>query len=240
MSDPAGGGASGRNHILISMSGVTKIYDMGRVKVQALFPTDLRVEKGEMISIVGPSGSGKSTLMNLIGCLDRPSEGRYELAGQPVAELDSDHLAEVRNQMIGFVFQSFHLLPYATAAENVELPLIFAGRTTHHRRERVAELLAKVGLSDRAEHRPAEMSGGQMQRVAIARSLANDPALLLADEPTGNLDTHSGEEILQLFEELHLQGHTILVVTHNPEIAERTPRTIVLRDGQIREDLRRH
>ncbi|MFQ5790606.1 MAG: ABC transporter ATP-binding protein [Acidobacteriota bacterium] len=222
------------------MSGVTKVYDTGKVKVQALFPTDLIVEGGELVSIVGPSGSGKSTLMNLIGCLDRPTEGSYLLEGKPVAALGADELADVRNRKVGFVFQNFHLLHYATAAENVELPMIFAGEPARRRRERVGDLLEQVELSDRADHRPAEMSGGQIQRVAIARALVNEPSILLADEPTGNLDTRSGEEIVDIFEKLHRQGHTVLIVTHNPEIAERTHRTIFLRDGRITEDYRRN
>jgi putative ABC transport system ATP-binding protein len=222
------------------MSGITKVYDMGKVKVQALFPTDFSVEAGEFVSIVGPSGSGKSTLMNLIGCLDRPTEGSYLLDGKPVATLGPDELADIRNSKVGFVFQNFNLLHYATAAENVELPMIFAGDSARRRRNRVKELLEKVELSDRADHRPSEMSGGQIQRVAIARALANEPSILLADEPTGNLDTQSGEEIVQLFEKLHQQGRTVLIVTHNPDISVRTNRTISLRDGMIIEDQRRN
>jgi putative ABC transport system ATP-binding protein len=222
------------------MSGVTKVYDTSKVKVQALRPTDFIVEGGELVSIVGPSGSGKSTLMNLIGCLDRPTEGDYLLGERPVSSLEPDELADIRNKKIGFVFQNFNLLHYATAAENVELPLIFAGESARRRKERVANLLEEVGLSDRADHRPSELSGGQMQRVAIARSLANEPSILLADEPTGNLDTTSGEEIIQIFEKLYERGHTILMVTHNPEISGRTDRTVSLRDGRIIEDYRRN
>jgi putative ABC transport system ATP-binding protein len=224
---------------LINMSAVTKVYDTGKVRVEALRSTDLAVEEGEFLSIIGPSGSGKSTLMNLIGCLDRPSSGDYRLEDRPVSKLSPDDLAEVRNRKIGFVFQNFNLLPYATAAENVELPLVFAGRPARERRERVAELLERVGLAERADHRPSELSGGQIQRIAIARALVNQPSILLADEPTGNLDTHSGEEIVALFEELHRTGHTLLLITHNPEIAERAPRTIILRDGAIVDDRRR-
>jgi putative ABC transport system ATP-binding protein len=225
---------------IIAMSDVTKVYDTSKVKVQALHPTNFIVEEGELVSIVGPSGSGKSTLMNLVGCLDRPTEGDYLLEGRPVSSLEPDELADIRNKKIGFVFQNFNLLHYATAAENVELPMIFAGESARRRKERVAKLLEEVGLSDRADHRPAELSGGQMQRVAIARSLANEPSILLADEPTGNLDTTSGEEIIQIFEKLHEKGHTILMVTHNPEISERTERTVSLRDGRIVEDYRRN
>jgi len=224
---------------LINMSSVNKVYDTGKVRVEALRSTDLAIEEGEFISIIGPSGSGKSTLMNLIGCLDRPTSGDYQLEGRPVANLSADDLADVRNRKIGFVFQSFNLLPYATAAENVELPLIFAGRPARERKKRVGELLERVGLAERADHRPSELSGGQAQRIAIARALVNQPSILLADEPTGNLDTHSGEEVVGLFEELNRSGHTILLITHNPEIAERTPRTITLRDGAIVEDRRR-
>jgi len=224
---------------IIAMSDVTKVYNTGKVDVHALRPTDLCVDAGELIAIVGPSGSGKSTLMNLIGCLDHASGGSYELEGRSVASFDPDELADVRNRKIGFVFQNFNLLPYATAEENVELPMIFAGESAKKRKRRVTELLEQVGLADRSEHRPSEMSGGQMQRVAIARALANRPSILLADEPTGNLDTASGEEIIELFKNLHREGHTVLLVTHNPDIAERTDRTIVLRDGQIKEDARR-
>ena len=221
------------------MSEVTKVYDTGKVKVHALRPTNFTVELGEYVSIVGPSGSGKSTLMNLVGCLDRPTEGTYSLDGRPVSSLEPDELAEIRNRKIGFVFQNFNLLHYATAAENVELPLVFAGEPPRRRKKRVEELLKQVDLSDRADHRPAEMSGGQMQRVAIARALANAPSILLADEPTGNLDTQSGDEIIRIFEKLHDDGHTILMVTHNPEISDRTERTISLRDGHIVDDFRR-
>jgi putative ABC transport system ATP-binding protein len=224
---------------LINMSAVTKVYNTGKVRVEALRSTDLAVEEGEFLSIIGPSGSGKSTLMNLIGCLDRPSSGDYRLEDRPVSKLSPDDLAEVRNRKIGFVFQNFNLLPYATAAENVELPMVFAGRPARERRERVAELLERVGLAERADHRPSELSGGQIQRIAIARALVNQPSILLADEPTGNLDTHSGEEIVALFEKLHRTGHTLLLITHNPEIAERAPRTIILRDGAIVDDRRR-
>jgi putative ABC transport system ATP-binding protein len=221
---------------IITLSEVSKVYHTGNVEVHALRPTDLSVDAGELVAIVGPSGSGKSTLMNLIGCLDQASGGSYELEGRTVASLDPDELADIRNGKIGFVFQNFNLLPYATAAENVELPMIFAGESSAKRKDRSMELLEQVGLAHRAVHRPTEMSGGEMQRVAIARALANRPAILLADEPTGNLDTTSGEEILSLFNQLHESGHTILLVTHNPEIAERVDRTIALRDGQIVED----
>jgi putative ABC transport system ATP-binding protein len=221
---------------IISMSDVSKVYHTGKVEVHALRPTNLSVDSGELVAIVGPSGSGKSTLMNLIGCLDQASGGSYALEGRSVASLPADELADVRNRRIGFVFQNFNLLPYATAAENVELPMVFAGESLMKRKKRSAELLEQVGLAHRSEHRPTEMSGGEMQRVAIARALANRPSILLADEPTGNLDTTSGEEIIDLFEHLHREGHTILLVTHNAEIAERMNRTITIRDGRIVED----
>ncbi|MGH9462637.1 MAG: ABC transporter ATP-binding protein [Vicinamibacteria bacterium] len=221
---------------IIILSEVSKVYHLGNVQVHALHPSNLSVDAGELVAIVGPSGSGKSTLMNLIGCLDQASGGSYELEGRSVASLEADELADVRNRKIGFVFQNFNLLPYGTAAENVELPMIFAGESAGKRKKRSTELLEQVGLAHRSQHRPTEMSGGEMQRVAIARALANRPSILLADEPTGNLDTASGEEIIGLFNELHREGHTILLVTHNPEIAERMDRTIVLRDGQIMED----
>lgn len=205
-----------------------------KVKVQALRPTNFTVEAGELVSIVGPSGSGKSTLMNLIGCLDRPTEGDYLLEGRPVSSLEPDELADIRNKKIGFVFQNFNLLHYATAAENVELPLIFAGESTRRRKERVANLLEEVGLSDRADHRPSELSGGQLQRVAIARSLANEPSILLADEPTGNLDSSNGKHIIDIILGVHARrGTTIVLATHNMELARMSDVTLALKDGRI-------
>jgi len=218
---------------VIHMEGIRKVYDTGKVRVEALKGVDLTVEQGEMVAIVGPSGSGKSTLMNLVGCLDTPSEGSYTLRGEAVAGLTRERLADVRNRRIGFVFQSFHLLPQISAFENIELPLLFGGVPRKKRRERVTELLDKVGLSDRAEHKPTELSGGQMQRVAIARALAMEPDILLADEPTGNLDSTSGGDVMSLFEELWKTGRTILVITHDHALARRAGRTVTLHDGRI-------
>ncbi|MFH1335741.1 MAG: ABC transporter ATP-binding protein [Candidatus Zixiibacteriota bacterium] len=218
---------------MISMRNIRKVYSTGKVEVEALKRIDLEIGENEFVSIMGPSGSGKSTLMNLMGCLDTPSSGEYFLDGQKVENLNPNQLAEIRNQKVGFVFQSFNLLPYATAIENVEMPLIFAGVTSRKRRKRAEDLLEKVGLKERGEHKPTELSGGEMQRVAIARSLANQPRLILADEPTGNLDSASGGEIIRLFNELAQQGHTIVVITHDTEISRRTQRIIKLRDGLI-------
>lgn len=218
---------------MISMRKIRKIYSTGKIEVEALRGIDLEIEENEFVSIMGPSGSGKSTLMNLMGCLDTPTSGEYYLDGRKVENLNPNELAEIRNQKIGFVFQSFNLLPYATAFENVEVPLIFAGAPSRKRKSRVEELLEKVGLRERGEHKPTELSGGEMQRVAIARSLANQPRLILADEPTGNLDSSSGSEIIRLFNDLAQQGHTIVVITHDNEISRRTQRIIKLRDGMI-------
>ncbi len=218
---------------MISMRSIRKVYSTGKMEVEALRRIDLEIGENEFVSIMGPSGSGKSTLMNLMGCLDTPSSGEYFLDGQKVENLNPNQLAEIRNQKIGFVFQSFNLLPYATAIENVEMPLIFAGVTSKKRRKRAEDLLEKVGLKERGEHKPTELSGGEMQRVAIARSLANQPRLILADEPTGNLDSASGGEIIRLFQELAQQGHTIVVITHDNEISRRTQRIIKLKDGLV-------
>lgn len=215
------------------MRKIRKVYSTGKVQVEALRGIDLKIEENEFVSIMGPSGSGKSTLMNLMGCLDTPTSGEYFLDGQKVEILSPNELAEIRNRKVGFVFQNFNLLPYATAFENVEIPLIFAGLPSRMRRKRTMKLLEKVGLKDRADHKPAELSGGEMQRVAIARALANQPRLILADEPTGNLDSVSGGEIINLFEELGKQGHTVIVITHDKEIARRTQRIIKLKDGLI-------
>ncbi len=218
---------------MIEMKRIKKIYTIGEMKVEALRGIDLEIKKNEFISIMGPSGSGKSTLMNLIGCLDTPSEGEYYLEGIKVADLHHNRLAEVRNQKIGFVFQSFNLLPYATAFENVEVPLIFKGETAKRRRKRTEELLEIVGLKDRMQHKPTELSGGEMQRVSIARALANDPSIILADEPTGNLDSVSGSEIIEIFVNLWKQGHTIAVITHDKDISARTQRVVKLKDGRV-------
>lgn len=222
----------------IAMRGIRKVYDTGKITVEALRGVDLAVDAGEFVAIVGPSGSGKSTLMNLIGCLDTPTDGSYRLCGDEVARLSRNQLAETRNRRIGFVFQAFNLLPQLTAYENVELPLLFGNVPRSQRRQRVELLLQRVGLSDRAEHRPTELSGGQMQRVAIARALAMDPDILLADEPTGNLDTSSGGDIMGLFEELWQQGRTVVVITHDPALARRTGRLIEIRDGHVVRDER--
>jgi putative ABC transport system ATP-binding protein len=227
------------NGEVIKLKGLTKVYDMGRVKVEALKGIDLEVRNGEMVAISGPSGSGKSTLMNLIGCLDTATSGNYHLRGEAVSGLSREELAGIRNRRVGFIFQSFNLLPQISAYENVEMPLLFGGMSRNKRRARVLELMERVGLSDRVEHKPTELSGGEMQRVAIARALAMDPDIILADEPTGNLDTTSGSDIMNLFQELWEQGHTILVITHDPALARRAPRQVEIRDGLITKDSRR-
>jgi putative ABC transport system ATP-binding protein len=214
-----------------------KDYVLGAETVHALRGVNLEVDRNEFIAIMGPSGSGKSTFMNLIGCLDTPSQGEYWLNGQPVSGKSDDELARIRNREIGFVFQTFNLLPRATALHNVELPLVYAGVNSKERKERSAEMLTKVGLGDRMTHRPAELSGGQRQRVAIARALINSPAILLADEPTGNLDSQTGAEIMALFEELFATGQTIVLVTHEHDIAEHARRIVTLRDGIIHSDV---
>jgi putative ABC transport system ATP-binding protein len=221
---------------LISMRAIWKTYQMGAEEVHALHGVSFDVHKGEYIAIIGPSGSGKSTLMNLIGCLDTPSKGAYWLNGKNVSEMDDDELARIRNQEVGFVFQTFNLLARATALHNVELPLIYGGIGSSQRHEMAKQALAAVDLSDRVTHRPNELSGGQRQRVAIARALVNHPSILLADEPTGALDTHTSMEIMDLFERLHAEGNTIIVVTHEPDIAKRAHRILSIRDGQIEKD----
>ncbi|GBC79261.1 putative ABC transporter ATP-binding protein YknY [bacterium HR09] len=225
--------------MLIELENVVKVYDMGAVAVQALRVVSLQVDKGEYVAIMGPSGSGKSTLMNIIGCLDTPTSGSYRLNGQLVNELTDDELARIRNQEIGFVFQTFNLLPRASALENVEVPLIYAGVPRAERHRRAKEMLERVGLGDRIHHQPNELSGGQRQRVAIARALVNNPSLLLADEPTGNLDSRTGAEIMELFDQLNREGHTIVLVTHEEDIAAHARRIVRLRDGQILDDRRK-
>jgi putative ABC transport system ATP-binding protein len=218
---------------MIEFRGINKIYHMGGHALEALRDVSIKIGKGEFVSIMGPSGSGKSTLMNIIGCLDTPTGGEYFLEGRNVAGLTFDQLASIRNRMLGFVFQNFNLLPYATAWENVELPLLFNGKKAKRRRERVTELLEAVGLLGWKEHRPSELSGGEQQRIALARALANDPPILLADEPTGNLDSRSGEEIMGLLGRLWKDGRTIVMVTHDDRIAAHSERTIRLFDGQV-------
>jgi putative ABC transport system ATP-binding protein len=218
---------------VIEMAGVTRVYQLGPQEIQALRGVDLKIDHGEYVAIMGPSGSGKSTLMNLIGCLDRPSAGHYILDGIPVEAMTEDELAEVRNSKIGFVFQTFNLLARTTALQNVELPLVYARISRAQRREMAEEALASVGLGDRMNHQPNELSGGQRQRVAIARALVNKPSLLLADEPTGNLDTQTGREILDLFQDLHSKGNSIIMVTHEDDVAKEAQRVIHIRDGRI-------
>jgi putative ABC transport system ATP-binding protein len=221
---------------IILMEDIRKVYDTGKVKVEALKGVSFSVTKGEFVAIVGPSGSGKSTLMNLIGCLDTPTSGAYRLGGEAVAGLSRDQLADVRNRRVGFVFQSFNLLPQISSQENVEMPMLFGGVPPKERRARAAELLAKVGLGDRLDHKPTELSGGQMQRVAVARALAMTPDLLLADEPTGNLDSTSGGDIMGLFTDLWTAGGTLIVITHDMSLARRAGRVIEVHDGRILKD----
>ena len=218
---------------MIELNGITKVYRTGSQSLEALRGISLKIRKGEFISIMGPSGSGKSTLMNIIGCLDTPTAGEYVLDSDNVAGLTFDQLAAARNRKLGFVFQNFNLLPYATAWENVELPMLFDGKSGRKRRERVTELLNAVGLYDWRDHRPSELSGGQQQRIALARALANNPPILLADDPTGNLDSRSGEEILAILTDLWKEGKTIVMVTHNDRIATRSERIVRLFDGQV-------
>lgn len=223
-----------KKDILVKAKDLTKVYQMGDVEVHALRGLSMEIERGEVVSIMGPSGSGKSTLMNTIGCLDRPTSGEYYLDGEEVANMSDDQLADVRNRKVGFVFQSFNLLPRVTAITNVELPLRYSGVPRKERRQKAIDALTSVGLGDRVGHRPNELSGGEQQRVAIARALVNDPAIIMADEPTGNLDTKSGDEIMEILLDLNKKhGTTLIIVTHDPEVAEQTERVISIRDGVV-------
>ncbi|MEK7314584.1 MAG: ABC transporter ATP-binding protein [Candidatus Eisenbacteria bacterium] len=237
--EPSGATTPPTDGALIDIRDVRKIYVMGTNEVHALDGVDLLVRKGEYLAIMGPSGSGKSTLMNMIGCLDTPTSGSYKLRGTEIREREDDELARIRNQEIGFIFQTFNLLPRADALHNVELPLIYAGKPARERRARAKELLDLVGLGDRMHHRPNELSGGQRQRVAIARALVNSPSIVLADEPTGNLDTKTGQEIMALLDDIHRKGNTVILVTHEEEVAARAHRVVRLRDGLIESDQRR-
>jgi len=223
---------------VIRVRDLTRAYEMGTERILALRGVTLDIARNEYLAIMGPSGSGKSTMMNLLGCLDTPTSGEYWLNGEEVSRLSDDALARVRNREIGFVFQTFNLLPRATALHNVELPLVYAGAGGRERRERALEALDRVGLADRVHHRPNELSGGQRQRVAIARALVNRPSILLADEPTGNLDSVTSEEIMRVFADLHQGGQTVIMVTHEPDIAAHAERTVVLRDGRVESDRR--
>ncbi|WP_395639850.1 ABC transporter ATP-binding protein [Pseudolysinimonas sp.] len=225
-----------RPRTVIDLADVRKTYRSGTIEFEALRGVDLAIEEGEYVSIMGPSGSGKSTLMNLLGCLDTLTSGSYRLAGQDIADHDEQELARIRNREIGFVFQGFNLLPSLSAVQNVELPLVYAGIGREERRERAARALDRVGLGDRLANRPGELSGGQQQRVAVARALVGEPTIILADEPTGNLDSVSTGDVLRLFDELHASGRTIVLITHEPEVAERTRRIVRVRDGLIQSD----
>ncbi len=218
---------------IIHLENVSRVYDTGKVLVPALVDVDLSIGPGEFVAIIGPSGSGKSTMMNILGCLDRPTAGRYVLDGTPVSELDDNGLAALRSRSIGFVFQSYNLLPRTSALENVATPLAYQGVGRRERMERARAALERLGLGDRLHHQPAELSGGQQQRVGIARALVTEPALLLADEPTGNLDSHAGAEVIELFHELHASGRTIVLITHDPDVAAAADRQVHIRDGRI-------
>jgi len=224
---------------IVQLTDVRKTYNMGAVTVSALRGVSFEIQKGDYVSIMGPSGCGKSTLLNLLGCLDRPSSGQYFLGDEDVSQLQDDALSTVRGARLGFIFQSYNLIQQLTVVENIEVPLYYQGWPEERSRARARELAARVGLSERLEHKPFELSGGQQQRVAIARALVNDPLILLADEPTGNLDSAAGVEILKIFAELNRQGKTLIMVTHDPNVAEHSSRTIRLRDGQIETDVRR-
>jgi putative ABC transport system ATP-binding protein len=236
--DPSEVGATAQPAPVVQTEGVEKVYSMGDVKVHALRGISLRIEPGEFIAVMGASGSGKSTFMNLVGCLDRPTGGRYLLRGQDVSRFSRDQLARVRGREIGFVFQGFNLLPRTSAVENVELPMLYQGISGRERHARAADALGRVGLGDRLDHTPAQLSGGQQQRVAIARALVNQPTLMLADEPTGNLDSRTSLEVMGLFQDLNDRGLTILLVTHEPDIAEHAKRVVIFKDGHVLDDRR--
>ena len=221
---------------MLEIKKIKKIYQMGKVKVEALRGVSFYIDKGEFVAIMGPSGSGKSTLMHIIGCLDKPTEGNFVIGGKDVSKLNDDRLAEIRNKSIGFVFQQYNLLSRTSILHNVEIPLIYAGLKSKQRRKLAMQALESVGLGDRVKHKPNEISGGEKQRAAIARALVNDPLIILADEPTGNLDTKTGEEIMKIFYKLHQQGNTVIMVTHEPEVARHARRIIYLRDGLIEKD----
>jgi putative ABC transport system ATP-binding protein len=231
--EPAALAAPSGHRAIIDLVDATRIYDLGRVQVPALAGASIRVDEGEFVAIIGPSGSGKSTLMNILGCLDRPTSGQYTLDGVPVEELDDDGLALVRSRMIGFVFQNYNLLPRTSALENVATPLLYQGVGKKERHARAKAALERMGLADRMDHEPSELSGGQQQRVAIARALVTSPRLILADEPTGNLDSHTGEEVLELFHELNDSGATIVLITHDSDVAVRAGRQVHVLDGRI-------
>jgi putative ABC transport system ATP-binding protein len=232
------GAARGAGHPVIAVHDVTKVYDLGQIRVRALRNVSLRIDTGDLVAIMGSSGSGKSTLMNILGCLDIPTSGRYAIDGVDVSEMDEDDLADLRNRKIGFVFQSFNLVPRTSALANVELPLAYAGLRGAERRKRAERALRSVAMANRMHHQPAELSGGQQQRVAVARALVTNPALILADEPTGNLDSRSTEDVLRIFARLNEEGRTVVLITHEPDVAEQSKRVIRLSDGEIVEDQR--
>jgi putative ABC transport system ATP-binding protein len=235
---PAAGRARRPRHPVIEVHRVTKVYDLGQIRVRALRNVSLRIDTGDLVAIMGSSGSGKSTLMNILGCLDIPTSGRYLIDGVDVSQMDEDDLSDLRNRKIGFVFQSFNLVPRTSALANVELPLAYAGLRGAERRKRAEGALRSVGMANRMHHQPAELSGGQQQRVAVARALVTNPSLILADEPTGNLDSHSTEDVLRIFARLNEEGRTVVLITHEPDVAEQSKRVIRLSDGEIVEDHR--